>query len=149
MLHVGWMKNAIVYTEKPCCCVLYYDPQAQVLCNGLYGFVFVVVVCIDKDYFLLLKRNPLKNALGAGWGLLRTLRWVGSWHPTYLASFFPSSREKISQWESNRQPLHQKWVSLHYISPGSLGSSQTTDKLTFATLVQRHDVLFLSFFKIV
>jgi hypothetical protein len=48
------------------------------ICNGLCGFVFVVVVYMDKDYFLLLKRNLLKNALGAGWGLLRTLRWVGS-----------------------------------------------------------------------
>ena len=27
-----------------------------------------------------------KNPLGAGWGLLPTLRWVGCWLPTYLTS---------------------------------------------------------------
>ena len=27
-----------------------------------------------------------RNPLGAGWGLLPTLQWVGSWLPTYLAS---------------------------------------------------------------
>ena len=30
----------------------------------------------------------LKNPLDAGWGWLSTLRWVGSWLPTYLASLF-------------------------------------------------------------
>jgi hypothetical protein len=40
---------------------------------------------------------------------------VGSWLPTYLASFFASSKEKISQGESNRQPLHLE-----------MGTSQTT-----------------------
>ena len=30
----------------------------------------------------------LKDPLGAGWALLPTLRWVGSWLPTYLAHFF-------------------------------------------------------------
>ena len=53
----GWIKNAIVYREKLCCCVLYYDPQAQVLCNGLYGSMFAIVVCMDMHYFLLFKRN--------------------------------------------------------------------------------------------
>ena len=33
-----------------------------------------------------------KNPLDVWWGLLPTLWWVGSWLPTYLASFFPSSR---------------------------------------------------------
>ena len=47
----------------------------------------------------------LKNPLDAMWGLLPTLWWVGSWLPTYLVSFFPSSREKISQRDLNRQPL--------------------------------------------
>jgi hypothetical protein len=50
----------------------------------------------------------LKNLLGAGWGLLSTLRWVGSWLPTYLANLVLPSREKISQWESNRQALHSE-----------------------------------------
>ena len=30
----------------------------------------------------------LKNPLGAWWRLLPTLRWVGSWLPTYLASYY-------------------------------------------------------------
>ena len=30
-----------------------------------------------------------KNPLGVGWGLLPTLRWVGSWLPSYPTSFFP------------------------------------------------------------
>ena len=29
----------------------------------------------------------LKNPLGAGWGLLPTLRWVASWFPTYLPTY--------------------------------------------------------------
>jgi len=40
----------------------------------------------------------------------------GSWFSTYLASLFPSSREKISQ--SDRQPLHSKMGT----SPLSLGT---------------------------
>ena len=49
----------------------------------------------------------VKNPLAARWGLLPTLWLVDSWLPTYLASFFsPSSREEISQWGLNRQPLH-------------------------------------------
>ena len=49
----------------------------------------------------------LKNPLGARWGLLPTLQWMGSWLPTYLASmFFLPSREKVSQRELNHQLLH-------------------------------------------
>ena len=44
----------------------------------------------------------LKIPIGARWGALPTLWWVGSWLPTYLASLFLSSREKISQRETNR-----------------------------------------------
>ena len=57
-------------------------------------------------------------------GLLLTLRWLGYWLPTYLASFFPSSREKISQWESNHQPLHSE-MDTSPLSSSSLESSQT------------------------
>ena len=32
----------------------------------------------------------LKNPLGGEWGLLFTWPWVGSWLPTYLASFLSS-----------------------------------------------------------
>ena len=69
----------------------------------------------------------LKNPVGAWWGLLPTLQWVGSWLPTYMTSiFFPlSSREKISQWESNHQPLHLEMGTCP-LSPGSLGSSLTS-----------------------
>ena len=38
----------------------------------------------------------LKNPLGAGWGVLPNLQRVESWLPSYLASFFLSSSEKIS-----------------------------------------------------
>ena len=65
----------------------------------------------------------LKNPLGARWGLLSTLRWVASWLPTYLPSFFlPSSREKILQRESKHQPLHSE-MGTSPLSPGSLQSS--------------------------
>ena len=37
----------------------------------------------------------LKNPLGAGWGLLPTLRWVGSWLPTYLASFIRQVKRRF------------------------------------------------------
>ena len=37
-----------------------------------------------------------KNLLGAWWGSMPTLQWVGSWLPTYVAILVPSSREKIS-----------------------------------------------------
>ena len=66
-----------------------------------------------------------QESLGAGWGLLPTLRWVGSWLPIYLASFFRSSREKLSQWISNRQPLHSK-MGTSPLSHGSLASSHTS-----------------------
>ena len=52
------------------------------------------------------------------------LWWVGSWLPTYLASFFPSSREKVSQHKSNHQPLHPE-TGPSPPSLGSLGSSRT------------------------
>ena len=68
--------------------------------------------------------KSLKNPLDAGWGLLPTLRWVGSWLLTYEACFFPSSRGKISQQESNRQPLHLE-MGTSPLSPGNLGSSWT------------------------
>ena len=73
----------------------------------------------------------LKNPRGARWGLLPTLRWVESWLPTYLTNFFfffflpPSNREKISQWKSNRQPLHSK-LGTSPLSPSNLKSSQTS-----------------------
>ena len=43
--------------------------------------------------FELVKPTLLKNPLGAGWGLQPTLRWVGSWLPTYLASFHQVERD--------------------------------------------------------
>jgi len=50
---------------------------------------------------------------------------VGGFLASYLTSyFFPSSREKISQQESNRQPLHSK-MGTSPLSPNSLGSSWT------------------------
>ena len=68
----------------------------------------------------------LKNLLGAWWGLLPTLRWVGSWLPTYLVSFFfQLGREKISQRELNCQPLHLE-MGTSPLSPGSLGSSHAS-----------------------
>ena len=66
----------------------------------------------------------LKNLLGAWWGLMPTLRWVGSWLPSYLASWFPSSREKISIRESNHQPLCSKLDTSPVSSSSSLGSSR-------------------------
>ena len=72
-----------------------------------------------------------KNPLGAGWGLLPTLRWVGSWLPTYLAGFVLSSREKILERESNRQPLHLR-MGTSPLSPRSLGSS----KITYLTIMK-------------
>jgi hypothetical protein len=70
--------------------------------------------------------NPimLHNPLGAGWGLLLTLWWVGSSLPTYLFSLFPSSREKISQRESNCQPSHLG-MGTSPLSPNNLRSSWT------------------------
>ena len=47
-----------------------------------------------------------KNCLGAGWGLLPALRWVGSWLLICLTKFLLSSSEKISQQGSNHQLLH-------------------------------------------
>ena len=68
----------------------------------------------------------LKNPLITEWYLLPTLRWMGSWLPTYLPNqFFSSSREKISQLESIRQPLHSKMGT----SPSSLESSWTWKNL--------------------
>jgi hypothetical protein len=68
----------------------------------------------------------LKNPLGARWSLLPTLQWVGSWLPTYLASFSPSCQEKrrIMQWEVNRQPLHSE-MGTSPLYPSSLGLSWT------------------------
>ena len=67
------------------------------------------------------------NPFGAWWGLLPTLWWMGSWLPTYVAHFFPSSREKISQPELNCQPLHLE-VGTSPLSPGSLRSSHRRAK---------------------
>ena len=39
--------------------------------------------------FELVGPTMFKNYLGARWGLLPTLQWVGSWLPTYLASSSP------------------------------------------------------------
>ena len=65
----------------------------------------------------------LLEQLVRGWGLLPTLRWVGSWIPTYLTSFSLLSREKISEHKSNHQPLHLK-MGTSPLSPGCLGSSR-------------------------
>ena len=66
-----------------------------------------------------------KIVVGARRGLLPTLWWVGSWLPTYLLDvFFLSSKEKISQRESNRQPRYSK-LGASPLSFGSLGSSRT------------------------
>ena len=65
----------------------------------------------------------LRIHFGVGWDLLPTLRWLGSWLPTYLI-FLGSSREKISRQQSNRQPFHLK-MGTSPLSPGSLGSSRT------------------------
>jgi hypothetical protein len=71
----------------------------------------------------------LKNPLNARWGLLLTLRRMGSWLPTYLPTYLvdspPSSRDKNSQRGSNRQPLHSD-LGTSPLSPNSLGSSRTS-----------------------
>ena len=41
------MNNAFDVRGKTCCCVLQYDPQAQVFYICLYGIVFAIVVCIQ------------------------------------------------------------------------------------------------------
>ena len=53
-------------------------------------------------------------------GYCLPLRWVDSWLPTYLSSFFPSNRDKILQRKSNRQPLHLQ-MGTSPLSYGSLG----------------------------
>ena len=55
-------------------------------------------------------------------GLLPTLQGVGSWLPIYLASFFPSSGEKISQRELKCHSLHSE-MGTSPLSPCRLGSS--------------------------
>ena len=96
----------------------------HVLGVGLSAF------CLKKEKQEPIGPSLLKNPFGARWGLLPPLQWVGSWLPTYLARFFFlfsflwSSREKLSQWESNRQPLHLE-MDTSPLSPGNLGSSQT------------------------
>jgi hypothetical protein len=50
------------------------------------------------------------------------------WLPAYPNNlFFPSTREKISQHESDRQPLHSK-IGTSPLLPGSLRSSRTSTK---------------------
>ena len=76
-----------------------------------------------------------KNPLGAGWGLLPTLWWVGSWLLAYLPSFFMSGKEAISQRESNRQPLHSEMGSSP-LSPGSLGLSHIRFRGLYENIIQ-------------
>ena len=47
------------------------------------------------DEFELVGPILLKNPLDARWGLLPTLRWVGSWLLTYLISFFRQVERKF------------------------------------------------------
>ena len=52
--------------------------------------------CLAIQYeFELVGSTMLKNPLGVGWGLLHKLRWVGSWLPTYLASFLRQAERKL------------------------------------------------------
>ena len=76
----------------------------------------------------------LKNPFDARWGLLPTLWWVGAWLATHPASFVLSSREKISQQKSNRQPLCSK-MGTSPLSPSSLGLSWILKCTYWCTLV--------------
>jgi hypothetical protein len=49
------MESVFEIFGKTCCCVPWYDPQAKVLCNGLYDAVSTFV-CMDNGYFLFLKK---------------------------------------------------------------------------------------------
>jgi hypothetical protein len=66
-----------------------------------------------------------KNVVGVGWGLLPTFcgGWALGFLCTYLG-FLLSSKEKISQRESNRQPLHSE-LGASPLLPGGLWSSRT------------------------
>jgi hypothetical protein len=90
----------------------------QTLHNIIKQCAIIHVGFLDVGYLLT------KSLLGAGWGILPTLGWVGSCLPTYLPSFLLSSREKISQQESNHQSLHSE-MGTSPLSPGSLGSPWT------------------------
>ena len=59
----------------------------------------------------------LKDTLGAGWGLLPILQWVGSW-------FFRQVERRYHNRESNRQPLCLD-LSTSSLSSTNLGSSRT------------------------
>ena len=48
-----------------------------------------------------------KNALGAGWGLLPTLRWVDSWLLICLTSFFSQVERRFHG--GNRTAIHFVW----------------------------------------
>ena len=70
----------------------------------------------------------LKNPLGARWGLLLTLRWVGSWLPIYLASLSHQVERRFDC--GNRTANHsiRIWILLHnhLVVHGHLGSKRMT-----------------------
>jgi len=55
-----------------------------------------------------------KNPLDAGWDLLPTLLWVGSWLPTYLIGFFYQVERRFHGENQTANHSIQKWVPLHY-----------------------------------
>jgi hypothetical protein len=70
----------------------------------------------------------LKNPLRVLWGVLHTLRLMGSWLPTYLV-FSVKQREDFITWiELPTTPLLTLGTSP--LSPGSLGSSRTISSST-------------------
>jgi hypothetical protein len=90
----------------------------------------------------LLVPTLFKNPLGAWWVYCLPCS-VGGLLASYLLSYFlfPSRWEKISQRQSNRQPLHSE-MGTSPLSPSSLGSSQTyiVSRYTYLTrgAVQNH-----------
>jgi hypothetical protein len=56
----------------------------------------------------------LKNPLGAGWGLLSTLRWVDTWLPSYLISFFHQVERRFHNGNWTISHFIRKRVPLHY-----------------------------------
>ena len=56
--------------------------------------------------FELVGPTLLKDPLGAGWGLLPTLRWMGSWFFHQVKNYFTAGNQTANPSVRIRVPLH-------------------------------------------
>ena len=116
------------------------EPKCVKVDGVLNGYLFLSFFCLptfrrnritdigQSDVNLsLLVPTLLEHLVVVGWGILPTLRWVESWLPTNLASFFPPPPQVKRRFHiGNRTAKHfvRTWVPFHYhpIVWGRLGT---------------------------